>query len=35
MKERYTRIFDNITPQRSDDELLRAVLGKAENNMEI
>ena len=34
MKERYTRIFDNITPQRSDEELLRAVMGKAENNME-
>lgn len=34
MKERYTRIYDNITPQRSDEELLNAVLRKAENNME-
>ncbi len=34
MKERYTKIFENITPQRSDEELLNAVLRKAENNME-
>ena len=34
MKQRYTKLFDNITPSRSDDELLNAVLGKAENNME-
>ncbi len=34
MKNEYKRLFDSITPARSDDELLRAVLDrKAENNM--
>ncbi len=34
MKNEYKRLFDRITPVRSDDELLRAVLDrKAENNM--
>lgn len=34
MKNEYKMLFDNITPARSDDELLRAVLDrKAENNM--
>lgn len=34
MKDKYKQMFDSITPARSDDELLRAVLDrKAENNM--
>lgn len=34
MRENYKKAFDKLTPKRSDDELLKAVLGKAENNME-
>ncbi len=34
MKNEYKKLFDSITPARSDDELLKAVLDrKAENNM--
>ncbi len=31
MKEDITRLFDRITPIRSDDEIIRNVIGKAEN----
>lgn len=31
MKERYNRAFDNIAPEKSDSELYKAVLRKAEN----
>lgn len=34
MRENYKKAFDKLAPKRSDDELLKAVLGKAENNME-
>ncbi len=34
MKERYNRAFDNIAPEKSDSELYKAVLRKAENTME-
>ncbi len=34
MKERYNRAFDNIAPEKSDEELRKAVLRKAENTME-
>ncbi|MBQ8170729.1 MAG: hypothetical protein IJZ95_01940 [Oscillospiraceae bacterium] len=33
MKERYNRMFDEIAPARSDDELYNAVLGKAADTM--
>ena len=29
MKERYSRFMDNITPEKSDDELFNAVTQKA------
>lgn len=31
MKERYNRAFNNIAPEKSDEELYKTVLGKAEN----
>ncbi|MBQ4164959.1 MAG: hypothetical protein IJD85_01375 [Oscillospiraceae bacterium] len=31
MTEKYRKAFDKLVPKRSDDELLRAVLGKADN----
>lgn len=31
MRENYRKAFDKLAPKRSDDELLRAVLGKADN----
>lgn len=34
MRENYKKAFDKLAPKRSDGELLKAVLGKAENNME-
>lgn len=34
MRDDYKKAFDKIAPKRSDGELLQAVLGKAENNME-
>ncbi len=34
MRENYKKAFDKLAPKRSDEELLKAVLGKAENNME-
>lgn len=33
MKERYNRAFNNIAPEKSDEELYKAVLGKAEDSM--
>lgn len=33
MKEQYGRIFSEIAPKQSDEELYRAVLGKAESKM--
>lgn len=35
MKERYSRFMDNITPERSDEELLRTVLAKADKKEKI
>ena len=35
MKERYSRFMDNITPERSDEELFRAVLRKADKKEKI
>lgn len=35
MKERYSRFMDNITPERSDEELFRAVLAKADKKEKI
>lgn len=34
MRENYKKAFDKLAPKRSDKELLKAVLGKAENTME-
>ncbi len=33
MKTEYNAIFDKLTPQKSDDELLRAVIAQKENTM--
>lgn len=33
MKEKYNALFDKLAPQRSDEELLRAVLGRKAENM--
>lgn len=35
MKERYSRFMDNIAPEKSDEELFSAVLGKAEKKKNI
>jgi len=35
MKERYSRFMDNITPERSDEELFKAVLRKADKKEKI
>ncbi len=35
MKERYSRFMDNITPERSDEELFNAVLAKADKKEKI
>lgn len=35
MKERYSRFMDNITPERSDEELFRTVLAKADKKEKI
>lgn len=34
MRDNYKKAFDKLAPERSDSELLNAVLRKAENNME-
>lgn len=34
MKERYNKVFSEIAPKRSNEELYQAVMRKAENNME-
>ncbi len=35
MKERYSRFMDNITPERSDEELFRTVLDRADKKEKI
>ena len=35
MKNRYKKAFDEISPMRSDEELLRAVLDRKAENMKI
>ncbi len=35
MKERYSRFMDNITPEKSDEELFNAVLAKADKKEKI